>query len=127
MSRPKHEHPTPGELEALKILWEHGPSSPRDVMELLNEDGKDRAYTSVASLLNVMLDKQLVSRKSRGRAFIYAAKVKRESTLRELVEDLVGRAFEGSAAALVAHLLNARKVSRQELDEIRRTIKKLEQ
>lgn len=127
MPRPKHEHPTPGELEALKILWEHGPLSPREVMDLLNEDGKDRAYTSVASLLNVMLDKGLVSRKSQGRAFVYAARAKRDSTLKELVDDLVGRAFEGSAASLVAHLLDTRKVSRQELDEIRKTIKKLEQ
>lgn len=126
MPRPKHEHPTPGELEALKILWEHGACSPREVMELLNADGKDRAYTSVASLLNVMLDKRLVTRKSQGRAFVYAARVKRESTLREMLDDLVGRAFEGSAASLVAHLLDARQVSREELDAIRAAIRKLE-
>jgi BlaI family transcriptional regulator, penicillinase repressor len=124
--RPRLEHPTPGELEVLKILWEQGALSPRDVMDRLNEDGKERAYTSVASLLNVMLQKRLVSRRSRGNAFVYAARAPRQRTLNQLVEDLVGRAFEGSASALVAHLLDTRKVSRAELDEIRAAIKKLE-
>jgi BlaI family transcriptional regulator, penicillinase repressor len=126
MPRPRFDHPTPGELEVLKVLWEQGALSPRDVMDRLNQDGKERAYTSVASLLNVMLEKQLVSRRARGNAFVYAARASRERTLNQLVEDLVGRAFEGSASALVAHLLDARKVSREELDEIRAVIKKLE-
>jgi BlaI family penicillinase repressor len=122
MSRPKQEHPTPAELEVLKILWEQGPGTVRDVMSVLDQQGKRRAYTSVMSLLNVMADKGLLARKPKGRAFVYAALVNREKTLRQMVGDLVGRVFEGSANALVAHLLEQASPSTQELDAIRQTI-----
>ena len=79
MPRPKSDHPTPGELEALKILWEHGPSTVRQVMERLNED-RPRAYTSVMSLLGVMADKGLLNRKPQGRAFVYEPAVREGST-----------------------------------------------
>ena len=122
MPRPKSEQPTPGELEILKIIWDRGPSNGRDVMDLLNQDGRDRAYTSVTSLMNVMVDKGLLRRKPEGRAFIYEAILPRQKTLTGIVRDLVGRAFEGSASALVAHLLDDTKLSREEIDQIRRTI-----
>lgn len=122
MSRPGSENPTPGELEVLKIVWELGPSSSRDVLLLLNEDGKDRAYTSVASLMNVMVEKGLLKRKQNGRAFVYSAVVAKKRTLSELLSDLVGRAFEGSAGQLVAHLVESGKLSQAELDQIRQAI-----
>lgn len=121
MPRPKHEHPTPGELEVLKVLWDEGPATVREVMQHLNQTRR-RAYTSVMSLLNVMTDKGLVTRKAHGRAFVYAARARRENTLGRMVGDLVGRAFEGSASALVAQLLDQTNPSVEELDEIRRTI-----
>jgi BlaI family penicillinase repressor len=122
MPRPKSEQPTPGELEILKILWDRGPAQGRDVMDLLNQDGKDRAYTSVTSLMNVMVDKGLLRRKPHGRAFVYEAILPRQKTLAGLLHDLVGRAFEGSASALVAHLLDDVKLTPAELAEIRRTL-----
>ncbi len=67
MPRPRHEHPTPGELEVLKILWDRGPSTVRQVMDVLNETRR-RAYTSVMSLLSVMTDKGLLTRQPKGRA-----------------------------------------------------------
>jgi BlaI family penicillinase repressor len=121
MARPKEEQPTAGELEILKVLWDRGPSTVRDVMQALHEE-RPRAYTSVMSLLNVMTDKSLVVREPEGRAFVYRPKVQRERTLRRMVGDLLGRAFEGSAHELVAHLLDQKKPSAAELDEIRRTI-----
>jgi BlaI family penicillinase repressor len=121
MARPKEEQPTAGELEVLKVLWDRGPSTVREVMEVLHDE-RPRAYTSVMSLLNVMTDKGLVVREPQGRAFVYRPKVLRERTLRHMVGDLVGRAFEGSAHDLVAHLLDQTKPSAAELDEIRRTI-----
>jgi predicted transcriptional regulator len=75
------------------------------------------------SLLNVMTDKGLVSRSPKGRAFVYRAKSNRSQTLRRLVGGLLGRAFEGSTAQLVAHLLDQTKPSDEELAEIRRAIK----
>jgi BlaI family transcriptional regulator, penicillinase repressor len=126
MPRPKYEHPTPGELEVLKILWDRGPSTVRDVMDVLNLT-RHRAYTSVMSLLNVMTDKRLVRREPQGRAFLYHAKVQRETTLGQVVQDLVGRVFEGSARDLVAHLLEESRVSEDELREIRAIIEQYEQ
>jgi predicted transcriptional regulator len=119
MPRPKHEHPTPAELEVLKILWERGPSTVRDVMQVQK---KRRAYTSVMSLLNVMTDKGLLARKPHGRAFLYSARVAEEKTLGRLLGDLLGRAFKGSASALVARLLEQARPTHEELDEIHRTI-----
>jgi predicted transcriptional regulator len=126
MPRPKEEQPTAGELEVLKVLWERGPSTVREAMDVLNRD-RPRAYTSVMSLLNVMTDKGLVVREPQGRAFIYRAKTNRGRTLRRMVGDLLGRAFEGSTSQLVAHLLDQTKPSPAELDEIRRAIEEYQQ
>ena len=121
MPRPRHENATPGELEVLKILWERGPSTVREVMDVLNRRRR-RAYTSVMSLLEVMLEKRLVRRRPQGRAFVYAAAVSREKTLGQLVGDLVRRGFQGSVSSLVAHLLDQAAPTEEELDEIRRLI-----
>jgi BlaI family penicillinase repressor len=126
MSRPKEEQPTAGELEVLKVLWDRGSSTVREVMDVLNAE-RPRAYTSVMSLLNVMTDKGLVVRQSQGRAFVYRPKSDRERTLRRMVGDLLGRAFEGSTSQLVAHLLDQSKPTADELDEIRRAIEQYQQ
>jgi len=67
MPRPRSEHPTPGELEVLQVLWRRGPSTVREVMNELNRS-RPRAYTSVMSLLNVMVDKGWLNRQRQGRA-----------------------------------------------------------
>ena len=121
MPRPSYDQPTPGELEVLKVLWDRGPATVREVMEVLNEQ-RERAYTSVMSLLNVMTDKRLLKRTPKGRAFLYEPAVEREEILGEMVGDLLGRAFEGSASNLVAHLLEQSAPSDDELAAIRKTI-----
>lgn len=122
MARPKQEQPTPAELEILKLLWERGTLTVREVMEELNRDGRERAYTSVMSLMNVMTDKGLLRRTPVGRAFEYAAQVERERTLGQMLQDLLGRAFAGSPSALVAQLLDEANPDQAELEEIRKTI-----
>jgi len=112
-------------LEVLKVLWERGPSTGREVLELLNAQRK-RAYTSVMSVLNIMADKGLATRKPYGRAFIYSAKRPREKTLGNMVGSLLGRAFEGSAATLVSQVLDQSKPSPEELDQIRKAIEEYE-
>ena len=93
----------------------------RQVMAAMSHAGqKDRAYTSVMSLMSVMADKGLLARTPRGKAFIYSAKARRDETLGGMVGDLLRRAFEGSASQLVAHLLP--KADEKELEQIRRTI-----
>lgn len=125
MARPKNEQPTPGELEVLQILWDQGESSVRDVWQVL-EDRKPRAYTSVMSLLNVMTDKGLVKRRAKGRAFLYRTKHPKDKTLGGIVRDLVGRAFEGSSASLVANLLDQAKPTADELAMIREALDEYE-
>src|SRR5687768_7742162 len=121
MARPKEEQPTAGELEVLKVLWDRGPSTVREVMQVLHAE-RPRAYTSVMSLLNVMTDKGLLAREPQGRAFVYRPKSDRGRTLKRMVGDLLGRAFEGQASQLVAHLLDQSKPTAVELAEIRRAI-----
>lgn len=121
MARPRHENPTPAELEVLRVIWKRGPSTVREVMNALNHE-RPRAYTSVMSLMNVMADKDLLTQKPKGRAFVYSAKISQTRTQSEIVRDLLGRVFDGSASALVTHLLEQARPDSEELDEIRKTI-----
>lgn len=125
MGRLKHSNPTPGELEILSILWERNPLTVRAVREILNRQ-RPRAYTSVMSLLNVMTEKGLLVRKPSGRAFVYLPKAGRKKTMRHLLGDLLGRAFEGSASLLVAHLLEEASPDSKELAIIRKTLAEYE-
>ncbi|MCA9187788.1 MAG: BlaI/MecI/CopY family transcriptional regulator [Pirellulaceae bacterium] len=124
MVRPKLPYPTPAELEVLQILWDHGPLTVREVMG--HQQG-DRGYTTVMSLLQVMYEKGLLSRKAEGRAFRYSAKAQREKTLRRIIGDLLGRAFSGSSSALVVQLLEQAHPDEKELSAIRAAIEAYEQ
>ena len=117
MVRPRHSNPTPAELEILQIIWERGPSTVREVMEVLNRH-RPRAYTTVMSLMNVMEEKNLLTYKPQGRAFVYAAKTSRKKAQKDLLGDLLNRAFDGSANELVTNLLDQAKPTQAELDQI---------
>jgi BlaI family penicillinase repressor len=121
MARPRHEQPTPAELEILKILWDRaGPASVREVLDVVNQHADaPRAYTSVMSLLNVMTDKGLLRREPHRRAFLYAAASPREHTLRSMLRETLERVYSGSASLLVAHLLDQSNPSGAELKQIR--------
>ena len=121
MARPRHENPTPAELEVLRVIWDRGPATVREIMGEL-EQTRPRAYTSVMSLMNVMADKGLLKRKENGRAYLYSAQAPRDKTLTRMVGELLERAFDGSASALVTHLLEQTSPSSEELVEIEKTI-----
>ena len=121
MARPRHENPTPGELEVLRVIWDRGPCTVRQVMSVLNQTRR-RAYTSIMSLMNIMDEKGLLRREPKGRAFVYKNRATRKKTLSKMVADLLGRAFDGSASEMVAHLLEQTKPSKDELEEIHKTI-----
>ncbi|GAB4151694.1 MAG: BlaI/MecI/CopY family transcriptional regulator [Planctomycetaceae bacterium] len=122
MARPKAEHPTPAELEILKILWDRGPCTVRDVHDVLKSRKQKRAYTSVMSLMNVMADKGQLKRKPQGRAYLYQPAMERETTLGGMVGELCERVFEGSASLLVTRLLEQSTPTSQELEQIREAI-----
>lgn len=123
MPRPRSEHPTPGELEVLKILWERGPCTAREVWEELNER-RERHYTSVNSLLTTMVEKGLLACHCPQRAYLYESNIAREEIQGKLVEDLLGRAFEGSPSALVLRMLDHCEPSPEEMDDIAKMIHK---
>lgn len=118
--------PTDSELEILKVLWEKQPCSVRDVHEAIVRDGRPLAYTTVLKLMQIMTEKQLVKRDSSNRAHVYCAAIPRPQTQKQLVDDLLDRAFSGAASELVLHALSGRKSTPEELAEIRRLLEKLE-
>jgi predicted transcriptional regulator len=113
--------PTDSELAILRTLWERGPSTVRQVHEAL-ADTRDTGYTTTLKLMQIMADKGLVKRDESARTHVYAALATEQQTQRQLVRDLVDRAFGGSAAALVLHALNGDGASPAELKEIRKLI-----
>ena len=121
-SRPR---PTDGELEILRVLWERGASTVRQVHETL-EARRPAGYTTVLKLLQIMTEKGLVRRDESERAHIYEARVPREETERQLVGDLLEKAFSGSASALVMRALSSTKASPEELARIRRLLDEME-
>ncbi len=117
--------PTPAELEILRILWEDGPNTVREVQERM-EEHRPTGYTTVLKLLQIMTDKGLVQRDERARAHVYAAGAPQDQTQGQLVRDLLDRAFGGSATQLVMHALSARKTSREDLARIRQMLDEYE-
>src|SRR4051812_4890605 len=117
--------PTDAELEILNVLWRRGPSTVREVYEILLES-KDVGYTTVLKLMQIMSEKGLVSRDESDRRHVYDAERAQDETQRQLLSDLQNRAFNGSAMKLVMQALSSKKASREELAEIRRLLDELE-
>ena len=112
--------PTDSELAILRALWERGPSTVRQVHEVL-AGTRDTGYTTTLKLMQIMAEKGLVTRNEESRTHIYAAKAGEAQTQHELVKDLVDRAFGGSAATLVMRALSDNTTD-EELTEIRKLI-----
>lgn len=121
MARPPSQHPTDGELEILRVLWDRGPSSLSEICEALRQ-GREVATTTVATILRVMLDKELVRRKPVTRGHQWSAAVTQNATARSMVGKLVNGVFDGSASRLAVHLVEAGQLSRDELAELRKLI-----
>jgi BlaI family penicillinase repressor len=117
--------PTEGELSILRVLWERGPSTVRDVLDAIQRgrpSGQTTGYTTVLKLLQIMTEKGLVTRDERARSHVYRARWSEDTTQRQLVTDLLDRAFGGSAARLVMQALDVSPASPEELKEIRRLL-----
>jgi predicted transcriptional regulator len=125
MARAKLPRPTDAELDILRVLWERGACTVREVQEALNET-KPTGYTTVLKLMQIMTDKGLVRRDEQQRAHVYEAQLPQEQTQRQLVSDLVERVFNGSASGLVMQALAGKKTSASELSEIRKILDEVE-
>jgi predicted transcriptional regulator len=118
MGRPKTSRPTDRELTILRILWDRGQSTVREVNEAMSED-RDTGYTTTLKLMQIMAEKKLLIRDESQRQHVYRPAIAQEKTQKQLVGDLIERAFSGSAEKLVMRALSAKKVSAKELERIR--------
>lgn len=121
MPRRASKHPTELELEILKVLWERGASTGREVRDALAAV-RDLAATTVATVLGIMEEKGYVRRNDSDRGILFAPRLKRDAALRGLLRDIVDRAFGGSTAAAMVHLLQAGDVDAEELRRLRELI-----
>jgi predicted transcriptional regulator len=115
--------PTDRELEALKVLWERGDATIREIADAMNAQAKDGgeaeiAYTTVLSLLQVMEQKGLVDHRRDGKAYIYFPRVEQKSTFRRLAGSFLDKVFDGAVAEYLVHALDFRLVSDAELDQL---------
>lgn len=122
--KPSLPKPTERELGILRILWDRGPSTVREVHENLHEDS-ETGYTTTLKFLQIMAEKGLVTRNESRRTHVYEAACSREETQNQLVSDLLEKAFGGSARGLVMSALSSKKPSRKEVEEIRRLLEEM--
>lgn len=121
MSRSPSRHPTELELEILKVLWQLGPSSVRQVRDAL-APVRDLAYTTVMTMMTIMTGKGYVTRTKDGRSFIYRSVYREERASRNMLQDVVDRLFGGSTTAVMQHLLETSDLDDDELKQIRSLI-----
>ncbi len=114
--------PTDRELQALKILWQRGEATVKQVADVMNETGEQLAYTTVLSLLQVMEQKGLVGHRRVGKAYKYFPHVERERTFRKLAAGFLERVFDGAVDEYLVHALQSRRTSLEELDQLEKMI-----
>jgi predicted transcriptional regulator len=119
MTDPKK--PTNAELAILRVLWSRGPSTVREVAQVMD---REDAYTTVLKQLQIMTEKRLVRRDESARTHVYEAAYSERQTQKQIVADLLARVFDGSAGKLVLQALASGKASPEELAEIRKLIDK---
>ncbi len=125
MKQDARSNPTPAELAILQVLWSRGPSTVREIHEVLARE-KDVGYTSALKFLQIMTAKGLVTRTEDQRAHVYSAQQPAEKTKQQFAADVLKRVFHGSASQLMQHALSGRRGSKKEIDELRRLLDEYE-
>lgn len=121
----KKYKPTEAELEILSLLWENGPSTVKDINDLLNRY-KEVGYTTTLKIMQIMFEKQIVAREKSGRSHIYESLLKKGDTQNLLLEKILETAFSGSASKLVIQAIGRKKTSQKEINEIKKYLEMLE-
>jgi BlaI family penicillinase repressor len=121
--RPKTPTLTEQELEIMKVIWERDRATVRDVYESLLERRKI-AYTTVMTMMNILEQKKYLRKSAEDRAYIYRPAKPKKQVIKGMVREFVDRVFNGSAEPLLVHLIEDRKLTNKELDEIARMIGK---
>lgn len=126
MSNPNIPKPTDAELSILRVLWCKGPSTVRQVLDELNRI-RSTGYTTVLKLLQIMADKQLVTRDESNRTHVYRARYSEADTQQQLAADLLERAFGGSRVQFFNALIDDNHLTQAEFEKLRREILELRQ
>lgn len=124
MARTATGRPTDQELEILKVLWDRGPSSVRDVWQAISAS-REIGYTSILKIMQIMRDKGLLVCDTGSRPQVFRPRQNQKTILRQLVGDLLNRVFGGSTQLLLLHAIESKKASPVELAEIRQLLDKL--
>jgi len=119
--------PTKSELEILQVLWKNGPSTVRFVNDQLNELKREVQYTSTLKIMQIMVEKGLLSRDESQMKHIYSVVEEESKTKNFLLDRFLETMYEGSPSSLMMQLLDSKKTSQKELDEIKKLLKKFEQ
>jgi predicted transcriptional regulator len=119
----KHRHATDAELAVLKVLWADGPMSARSISETLYQDDSASNIATVQKLISRLEEKRLVIRERKPPAHLFRAAISHEQFVGEQLEAMAAKLSDGSLAPFVMHLINARGLSKQERDEIRKLLR----
>lgn len=114
------------ELEALRVLWEHGPATVREVLNRLHEQGRPIAYTTVLTFLTRLERKGFVRRDEAGVAHVYHPAVTREQVSRTRLKSLLDELYDGAAAPLVLQLVKQERFTDEEFDALHRLVDELD-
>lgn len=125
MARHASSQPTEVELQILRILWDDGPSIARHVHDSLQEF-KQTSYSTTVKMLSVMMEKGLLKRDENSKPQIYRSAAPQQRTQKRMLGDLIDKVYDGSAAALMLHVLSSKKATPEELQEIRSLLDELE-
>lgn len=117
--------PTEAELEILKVLWEHGPSTVRFVNDVLNEK-KEVGYTTTLKILQIMFEKGLTSRDADQKTHVYTALFSEADTKNKMIDDFVNNMFHGSAMNMVMQTLGNTRISPREIQDLKDIIENME-
>lgn len=118
--------PTKSELEILQVLWQNGPSTVRFVNDALNEQLREVNYSSTLKLMQIMLDKGLLTRDIDGKNHVYRPVEQQEATQARVIRGLATIAFGGSPGALALRALGSGSTSPEELEQIKKLIQQIE-
>ncbi len=125
MARPKTGRPTDQELQVLKILWDRGPSTVREVWEVISEY-RTVGLTSVLKIMQIMRDKKLLVSDDSNRPQVFRPVRRQATVLKHLARDLIDRAFDGSTHNLLLHAIDPRSATPEEMDALRELLDEIE-
>src|SRR5215472_6472373 len=123
--RPRHNTLTPQELEIMKLVWQLGHATVRDVYEALLERRKI-AYTSVMTMMKILETKGYLKKRRQDRAFLYRPAHPKNQIIGGMIREFIDRVFNGSAEPLLVHLVKSSQLSEKDLKKIARMVKESE-